>query len=65
VKRFSVGLFAGTFSAVVTWALSQHAVLTVCVGLFVALVIWFWTVVDAIIEGVSAVVEVVLGALLK
>lgn len=65
MKRFLWGLFAGGASAGITWLLSHHAVLTVVVGFVVALAIWFWNVVDTIVDLVGDALEALIGALLK
>lgn len=57
MKRFTWGLFLGTFSTVTTWALSHHALLSVAVGLAVAFVIWFWHTADMIGDLIGDAVE--------
>lgn len=61
MKRFLWGLFGGGASAGVTWLLSHDTLLTVVVGVAVAVVIWMSAWADA----VGDLFEALFAAILK
>lgn len=64
MKRFLWGLFAGGASAGVTWLLSRDATWTVVAGVAVALIVWFWSIVEAVAEIVGDIFEAILKAII-